>query len=270
MGVEGKVAIVTGASAGIGRAYALALAGAGATVIAAARTLGRADREMPERNTLTEVVRSAEPLPGRIFAQVCDMENEVDIAQAVGQAAANLGRIDVLVNNAGLLWSSDPLDISCEDWDRLMRTNLRGPYLATKHVAPHMMRQRSGSIINITAAAGELAPDKNFKGTLAYAISKAGLNRLSYFMAAELKPYGIAVNSLSPGYVLSDTAAARRPEARAGGKHKPATPEVMGPALLHLAQQSADTLTGQILHTDEFGKSWPVEEHQLTESAGQL
>ena len=237
MGLEGRVAIVTGASAGIGRAYALALAGAGATVIAAARTLGRAESHTPERNTLAEVVRSAESLPGKIFAQVCDMENEVDIARAVAQAAANLGRIDVLVNNAGLLWSSDPLDISCEDWDRLMRTNLRGPYLAIKHAAPHMMRQQSGSIINITAAAGAISPDTNFKGTLAYAISKAGLNRLSYFMAAELKPYGIAVNSLSPGYVLSDTAAAKRPEARAGGKHKPATPEVLGPALLYLAQQ---------------------------------
>jgi NAD(P)-dependent dehydrogenase (short-subunit alcohol dehydrogenase family) len=130
-----------------------------------------------------------------------------------------------------------------------------------------MMRQRSGSIINITAAAGAISPDTNFKGTLGYAISKAGLNRLSYFMAAELKPYGIAVNSLSPGYVLSDTAAAKRPEARPGGKHKPATPEVLGPALLHLAQQRADTLTGEILHTDEFGKSWPIEGRQPTESA---
>jgi 3-oxoacyl-[acyl-carrier protein] reductase len=260
MSLNGKVAIVTGASAGIGRAYALALAGAGATVIAGARTLGRVDGEVPERNTLAEVVKSAEPLPGRVFAHVCDVEREPDIAQMVGQAEVNLGRIDVLVNNAGLLWSSDPLDISCDDWDRLMRTNLRGPYLTIKHAAPYMMHQRSGSIINITAAAGALRPDTNFKGTLAYGISKAGLNRLSYFMAEELRPYGIAVNSLSPGYVLSDTAAAKRPEARTSGKHKPATPEVMGPALLYLAQQTAETLTGQILHTDEFGKSWPAED----------
>jgi NAD(P)-dependent dehydrogenase (short-subunit alcohol dehydrogenase family) len=88
-------------------------------------------------------------------------------------------------------------------------------------------------------------------------VSKAGLNRLSYFIAAELKPYGIAVNSLSPGVVATDTALAARPEAATSGTHKPPTPEVLGPALLCLAQQTSDTLTGQILHTDEFLKSWP-------------
>jgi NAD(P)-dependent dehydrogenase (short-subunit alcohol dehydrogenase family) len=255
--LTGRVAIVTGASAGIGRAYALALAGAGATVVAAARTLGRIDGEAAERNTLVEVVRSAETLPGRVYAQVCDVEVEADVARAVEHTVVNFGRIDVLVNNAGLMWRFDPLDIRVDDWDRLMRTNLRGPYLAIRHAAPHMMRQRCGSIVNITAAAGILTPETNFKGTLAYAVSKAGLNRLSYFMAAELKAFGIAVNSLSPGYVLTDTAAAARPEAKTTGTRKAPSPEVLGPALLYLAGQTAETLTGRILHTDEFGKSWP-------------
>lgn len=257
MGLEGKVAIVTGASAGIGRAYALALAGAGASVIAAARTLGSFDDEEPGRNTLAEVVRSASTLSGRVYAQVCDVEVEDDLERLVDQAVANFGRIDVLVNNAGLMWRFEPLDISCDDWDRLMNTNLRGPYLAIRHAAPHMKRQRSGSIVNITAAAGSLTPNSNFKGTLAYAISKAGLNRLSYFLAEALRPFGIAVNCLSPGYVLTDTAAATSPGPAALGKFKPPTPEAVGPALLYLAQQTAETLTGQILHTDEFQKTWP-------------
>jgi NAD(P)-dependent dehydrogenase (short-subunit alcohol dehydrogenase family) len=258
MELKGKVAIVTGASAGIGRAYALALAGAGATVIAAARTLGRADGAAPARNTLAEVVKTGEALPGRIYAQVCDVEVEADIARLVDQAGANFGRIDVLVNNAGLMTSFAPFGVSCEDWDRVMRVNVRAPYLTIRHVAPYMMRQRSGSIINVTARAGGFMPKGHrAQGTVVYGVSKAGLNRLSYFMAEELKPYGIAVNALSPGIVLTDTALAARPEAKAGTDGKPPTPEVLGPALICLAQQKAETLTGQILHTDDYQKSWP-------------
>jgi 3-oxoacyl-[acyl-carrier protein] reductase len=256
--LDGKIAIVTGASAGIGRAYALALASAGATVVAAARTLGRVDAESPARNTLAEVVKAGEPLPGRIYAQVCDVEVEADLAHTVDQAGANFGRIDVLVNNAGLMPRYDPFDVSCEDWDRVMRVNVRAPYLAIRQVAPYMIRQRSGSIINVTArAAGFMPKGHRAQGTVVYAISKAGLNRLSYFMAEELKPYGIAVNALSPGIVLTDTALAGRPQAKASGEGKPPTPEVLGPAIVYLARQTAESLTGQILHTDEFQKTWP-------------
>jgi len=256
--LNGKVAIVTGASAGIGRAYTLALAGAGATVIAAARTLGRLDGERPARNTLAEVVTAGEALPGRIYAQVCDMELEADIVHMVDQAVVNFGRIDVLVNNAAIM-ASFPLDASCDDWDRVMRTNVRGPYLTIRQVSPQMIRQRSGSIINVTARAASFVSmvSGGPNSLLLYAVSKAALNRLSHFMADELTPYGIAVNALSPGRVLTDTAAAARPEAKTSGTHKPATPEVLGPALVYLAQQTAQTLTGQILETDEFQNSWP-------------
>jgi NAD(P)-dependent dehydrogenase (short-subunit alcohol dehydrogenase family) len=257
MDLKDRTAIVTGASAGIGRAYALALAGAGATVVAAARTLGGPKAEVPARNTLAEVVKAGESLPGTVYAQVCDIDSEGDIARLVDQTAANFGGVDVLVNNAALLWSFDPLDISGDDWEQMMRTNVRGSYLTIRQAAPHMIRRRSGSIINITAASGNFEPTSNHGGMLAYAVSKAALNRLSYFMAAELKPFGIAVNSLSPGRVATDTAIASRPDLVTSGTHKPATPEVLGPALLYLAQQTSDTLTGQILHTDEYQKGWP-------------
>ena len=121
-----------------------------------------------------------------------------------------------------------------------------------------MIRRGAGSIVNITAGAGASTPGSNYPGMLAYAVSKAALNRLSHFMAAELKPHDIAVNSLSPGMVMSESALADRPEAVSAGTHKPATPEVLGPALLYLARQTAHTLTGQVLHTDEFQKSWPT------------
>jgi NAD(P)-dependent dehydrogenase (short-subunit alcohol dehydrogenase family) len=259
MELDGKVAIVTGASAGIGRAYALALAGAGATVVAAARTLGRVDGEALDRNTLQEVVRTGEALPGRIDAQVCDVEIEADVVRMVDQTIANFGGIDVLVNNAALMTTFDPFGVGCEDWDRMMRVNVRGPYLAIRETAPHMIRRGSGSIVNVTARAGGFTSRGNraSDGTLVYAVSKAALNRLTYFMAEELKPYGIAVNALSPGVVATDTVVAAHPELATSDVAKPPTPEVLGPALVHLAQQTAESLTGQILHTDDFQKTWP-------------
>jgi NAD(P)-dependent dehydrogenase (short-subunit alcohol dehydrogenase family) len=257
MKLSGKVAIVTGASAGIGRAYALALAGEGATVVAAARRLGGSEGEAANANTLTTLVKASELLPGRIHAQVCDVAVEADIVRLVEQTVANFGRIDVLINNAAVLSRFDSFDITGAAWDQVMATNVRGPYVAIREVAPHMKRQRSGSIINLTAGAGNLTPQSNYPGMLAYGISKAALNRLSLYMASELKAYGIAVNSLSPGVVASESALRSNPEVATSGTHKPCTPEVMGPAMLFLAQQCAETLTGQILHTDEFQKSWP-------------
>jgi 2-deoxy-D-gluconate 3-dehydrogenase len=255
MDLDGTVAVVTGASAGIGRAYALALAAAGATTIAIARTLGRVDGEPPARNTLEEVVQAGAGLPGRIHAQVCDVEVESEIVRVIGQTAATFGRIDVLVNNAALLWRFDALGVGGEDWDRVMRTNVRAAYLTMREAAPHMIRRRSGSIVNVTAKAA--SPDSHFPGMLVYSVSKASLERLTVFMAHELRPHGIAVNALSPGTVLTDTAAAINPRAATSSTYKPATPEVLGPALVALAQQTADTLTGQILHTDDHPTTWP-------------
>jgi NAD(P)-dependent dehydrogenase (short-subunit alcohol dehydrogenase family) len=263
MELNGKVAIVTGASAGTGRAYALALAGAGATVIAAARSLGRFDGETPQRNTLAEVVQAGDGLTGRIYAQACDLEVEADIARMTEQAVANFGRIDILVNNAGIYPHYPPLAITTAEWDLNMRVNIRGPYLTIRHAAPHMIRQRSGSIINLASGSAEFRPKGHLAhdNLLAYGVSKAGLNRLTTYMAEELKPHAIAVNALSPGAVVTDTFVTSLPDevesVTESGWGKPPTAEVMGPALLYLARQTAETLTGQILHTDEFRKSWP-------------
>ena len=257
MELDGKVAVVIGGSAGIGRAYAWALAGAGATVIAAARSLGKA--AAPERNTLADVVARSRDFGGRVYAQHCDVEREDDIERTIEQTVINFGRIDVLVNNAVLMPMFPALDAPTDVWDRMMRINLRGPYLACRQAARHMIRQKAGSIINITAKAGDLnrwTPYPN-DPTLVYATTKAALNRVTVALADELKPHGIAVNALSPGVVATDTALAATPNLRKLGG-KPDTAEVLGPALLYLAQQTAATLTGQILYTDEFGTAWPA------------
>jgi NAD(P)-dependent dehydrogenase (short-subunit alcohol dehydrogenase family) len=233
----------------------LALAGAGATVIAAARRLG-SGHDPAHASTLTGLAAAAATLPGRVHALRCDVAVEADIVRTIEQAVQSFGRIDILVNNAALMTKFDAFDITGEAWDLYMATNVRGPYLAIRETAPHMKRQRSGSIINITALAGSITPTSNYPGMLPYAVSKAALNRLSYFMAAELRPFDIAVNALSPGAVASESALSVNPNVAQAGTHKPATPDVLGPALVCLARQTAATRTGQSLHTDEYGKSW--------------
>ncbi len=258
MDLTGKVSIVTGASAGIGRAYALALAGAGMTVVAAARRLGGPAGQIDNANSLASLIRAGAGLPGRIHAHACDMESAADVVELVRHTGVNFGRIDVLVNNAAILGKLKTADITSDIFDRYMATNVRGPFLAIREAAAFMKEQGSGSVINISAAVGNMTPTTNFPDYLVYAVSKAGLNRLSYYLAAELKPFNIAVNALSPGVVASESAIRADPGAAYSDRFKPATPEVLGPAMVYLARQSAQTLTGQWLHTDEFGKSWGV------------
>jgi NAD(P)-dependent dehydrogenase (short-subunit alcohol dehydrogenase family) len=253
--LEGKVAIVTGASTGIGRAYALALAGAGASVVALARTLGRIESGKPTPDSLSETVEAGRGLPGQIFAQACDVGDEAQLVGAIDATVTNFGRLDILVNNAAVMRLHETFNVDGEEFDRVMRINVRAPYVAIRQAAPFMIERKSGSIVNITARAGNfLARDDGAHASLCpYGVSKAALNRLSHFMAEELRPHGIAVNALSPGVVKTG---ANRFDMDFPGKE--ATPEVLGPALIHLAQQGADGLTGQILHADEFGKSWPA------------
>jgi NAD(P)-dependent dehydrogenase (short-subunit alcohol dehydrogenase family) len=261
---ENKVVIITGASVGIGRAYALAFAGAGATVIAVARSIG-SGTGAAEPGTLAEVVEASAGLPGRVYALSCDVEVEADIARVALQTAANFGRIDVLINNAGIYPHYDALSITPDEWDLNMRVNVRGPYLMMKHVAPHMIRKKSGSVITLTSASANPLPagHPGNDDLGLYGVTKAAVNRLTTFMAEYLRPHGIAVNAISPGMVYTDTWQNVDPEAvsaaKEAGMGKPPTPEVMGPAMMYLAKQTSQTMTGEIVHTDTFRKTWPAE-----------
>jgi 3-oxoacyl-[acyl-carrier protein] reductase len=262
MRFAGKTAIVTGASTGIGAAYCLALAAEGANVVAAARTVGKVEDGVPTPASLAEVVLNGRDLPGEIVAQACDVASEQDVSRVVDLAMANYGRIDILVNNAAIFPPKKTFAISPETFDQHMHINARGAYLTIKHAAPHMMRQGSGAIVNLTSDAGTFLrkKDSGHPNLMLYALTKATLNRLTTYMAEELREHGIAVNGLSPGGVGTDSWIAKDAKMVAKwtelGLVKACTPEAVGPPMLWLAAQTADSFTGQIVHDRDFGKAW--------------
>lgn len=267
--LSGRVAIVTGASQGIGRAYSRALAQAGATVIATSRSMGApAAGEDPREATLAETVRIAGEAGEDIHAIACDVGQEDQVTRCVEEVIANFGRVDILVNNAATYPEDqpsphyDPIGFTVEEWERYNRVNVIGPYLTIRACAPYMIEQRWGSIINITSGA---ALGVDFKasqyGMLAYVTTKAALNRLSQFFALEFAEHGIAVNALCPGGVVTHSWRGvpkdMQEEMLAAGKCRLPTPEQMGPALLHLARRTDPTFSGHVLSTDDFDIHWP-------------
>jgi 3-oxoacyl-[acyl-carrier protein] reductase len=277
--LAGKTAIVTGASRGIGRMYALALAGAGAKVVVAARTereqaLAAEPAQLPGEyhrgraaavfegalpGTIYETAETIRAAGGRALPVRCDVTNEEDVKAMVAQARAQFGPVDILVNNAGVFARFNYLEVTPEIFDRVFHVNVLGPYLCARHVLPEMIERRSGSIINITTGSRNLANYQLLaaQGIICYTVTKAALNRLTTYLAQEVAPYGVAVNALAPGFVHTGGGEATLPEdynwENPEVDWKPLTLEVVAPALLQLAQQTAETFTGKIVFADEFG-----------------
>jgi len=259
--LSGKVALVTGAAQGLGRAYALALAQAGAKVVASSRSMG-APRpgERPGEATLADTVRISIEMGTPVHAAVCDVGSEEQINRTVDETIGNFGRIDILVNNAATYPAHyspdffDPFVWTKEVWLQYFDINVVGPYMLIKAVAPYMKEQRSGSIINISSTAAH-RDDVAHDGLLGYATSKAALIRLSAFFASELAPWGIAVNALCPGTVITGAWRSASPAdleaARKSGSTE-ATPEAVGPYITHLAKQTAEGLSGQFVQAVKF------------------
>jgi NAD(P)-dependent dehydrogenase (short-subunit alcohol dehydrogenase family) len=252
MSLDGKVVLLTGGSKGIGRAYVTAFVQEGAKVIALAR--GFSDPE------------TSAPLPlenGQVLRWPCDLQDEQGLVRTVARAVAQFGRIDVLVNNAGMFPHHQTLGTAGRDWDQMMEVNVRGAYLMIREVAPLMAAQGAGSIVNMSSSSAfhtEIGTPGH-DGLLAYGVSKAAVDRLTDYLGQELAPSGIAINALRPGGVLTD--AWREADAHAyaaaleTGKGKLCVPEVVGPPMLCLAQQTPETMTGAVVHAREFGITWP-------------
>ena len=238
---------MTGASRGLGREIARAYAVEGASVVLCARAVsptGLAGTAQGE----AQKIRAA---GSEALAVACDVADEGQVEAMVEEVAGRYGRIDILVNNAGLMIPSEPfLDIDPERWDQSMTINVRGPYLTSRHVAPVMIKQGGGRIINVGSGA---AVNHRAGGTV-YCSSKAALHMLSYCLAEELREHDIAVNILDPGPLKSEGSSVI-PWTKHDW-HIRLTPEEAAPSAVALALKDNRTFTGQLVRTRELGKTW--------------
>ena len=246
--MAGMVAVVTGGSRGLGRAIAKEFAREGAKVVAGARPQSPTGLT----GTVAETVADIQAQGGEAVEIPCDVSEEGQVKAMVQQTMERYGRIDVLVNNAGLMVLGHTiLEIDPDSWDQLVAVNVRGPYLVCRAVLPIMMEQKRGSIINIGSGMGE---DHKVGGGVLYSSSKAALHMFSYCLADEVEEHNIAVNILSPGGLKSEGSAAI-PWTQ-GDWHTRVEPEAVGPCAVYLALQDARSFTGQLVNRADFGKTW--------------
>lgn len=246
--MDGMVAIVTGASRGLGRAIAREYAREGASVVICARSQSPTGLT----GTLDETAHDIRNAGGDVLAIDCDVTNADAVNQMVRRASDRYGKIDVLFNNAGTMVLGETImEIDPDRWDQLMRVNVNGPYLCSRAVLPIMMEQRRGSIINIGS---RMATDPNQGGGVLYSASKAAVHMFTYCLANEVRDYNIAVNVLSPGALRSEGSAAIPWTQR--DWHERVDPSVVGPCAVYLALQDASTFTGQLAFRADFGTTW--------------
>jgi len=233
--MDARIALVTGASRGIGKACALALGAAGYKLVLAARALDK-------------LQETATAIGGRTFIVEMDLANSDSIAAGIAKAAKEFGRIDILVNNAGVTKDGLAVRMKKADWESVLNTNLSGSFYATQQVLPGMMRERWGRIVNISSVVGE----RGNPGQANYVASKAGLIGLTKSLAQEVGSRNITVNAVAPGFIATDMThvlteelkqkmIAETPLKRMG------TPEDIAAAVKFLVSDEAGFITGHVL-----------------------
>lgn len=245
--LEGRTAIVTGGAKGIGRHYSQALAEAGARVMVADIADGM--------DVAADIVKACGK--GSAVSASFDVSDEQSIKGLVAETMTQFGRIDILVNNAAVYSTLTPRNFDEWDagtWDKVMAVNVRGPWLMVRHVVPHMKAQGSGKIINI----GSGTFYKGVPRMLPYVVSKGAIMAFTRALSRELGPHGIAVNTLTPGFILSDTGLVnskhveeeRIPVRNSRAFKRDAYPDDLLGALLFLSSSDSDFVTGQSLVVD--------------------
>jgi 3-oxoacyl-[acyl-carrier protein] reductase len=238
MTLEGRVALVTGASQGIGHAIAIKLASAGASVAVAARN----------QEKLNEVAQQIMTAGGKAAAFQLDVADEEQIKSVFKAVLAHFGKIDILVNNAGITRDQLVMRMKRADWDAVLNTNLTSAYLCTQQVISSMLKQRWGRIINVTSIFGQIGQ----AGQANYASSKAGLIGLTKAVARELGSRNITCNAVAPGFIETSMTAVLSEELReAALKMIPlgriGTVEDVANAASFLASEEASYITGHVL-----------------------
>ncbi len=238
----GRVAIITGASRGIGRAIALALARAGWKIVVAAKSVSSTEKLPGSIHTVAAEIEAlgAEALPVQV-----DVREAEQIDALAARTLERFGRIDVLVNNAGALHWASLLDTPAKRFDLVMSVNARAACLASRAVLPSMIQQRWGHVINMSPPLDlSMVP-----GRIAYSISKLGMTLLTLGLAEEMKGHNVAVNSLWPVTIIESQASINF------GMGKPETwrkPDILADCVLRIVQKEPATLTGQTLLDEDF------------------
>jgi citronellol/citronellal dehydrogenase len=251
--LDGAVAVVTGASRGIGKALAIGLAAEGAKVVCAARSSDRRAGELP--GTVERTAMAIEESGGTALPVRCDIGVPSDISRLIDVTLKTWKRVDVLVNNAMTptrdLWR----DVSLESWDLSMRVNVRSLFVMAKAACPVMEEVGGGSIINISSGAADPRVRGVPPGYLTYSVAKAALERFTTALAEEVADSGIAVNALRPGAVKTETSVHELGEDFDWSGWS--QPDAVVPAVVYLAKQRSDGITGRILDSTHYGISWP-------------
>jgi len=238
--LAGKVAIVTGASRGIGRAIAIRFAAEGARVVV---------NYVAGADDAAQVVREIEERGSDAIAVQADVSSSGDVQRLVGQAMERFGQVNVLVNNAGVMFTKPMLETTEEEWDLTIDVNLKGAYLCSKAVVPIMIGQQGGSIINMSSNSGLYHPSA--MRFTEYVVSKAGMNGLTKAMALAFGPH-VRVNAICPGWIRTDMVEQIDPAVQQRILDETAlgrwgTPDDIAGAAVFLASADADFITGELL-----------------------
>ncbi len=238
--LAGKVAIVTGASRGIGRAIALRFADEGAKVVV------NYEARAADAAAVVDAIKAA---GGDAIAVAADVSSKADVDRLVAETMAHYGRIDILSNNAGIMVAKGVLETTEEEWDRTIDVNLKGAYLCSKAVAPIMIGQEGGTIVNMSSNSGLYHPSA--MRFTEYVVSKAGMNGLTKAMALALGPH-ITVNAICPGWIRTEMVEDTDPAIvqrilDETALHRWGTPDDVAGCAVFLASAEASFITGELL-----------------------
>jgi citronellol/citronellal dehydrogenase len=258
--LDGKVAVVTGASRGIGQTIAELFASEGAKVVCAARTVAEGDHRMLE-GSLNRTVQNIIDAGGQTAMVQANVSEEDDCVKLIDEAKATFGPVDVLINNAALNYYIPIVDYPTSRWVRSFAVNVHGPFILSKLVLPDMIQRNSGAIVNISSGAA-VGPgrgpyeDQAVRGGTMYGASKAALERFSQGLAQEVSAHNIAVSALSPSQVVPTPGTVFHKLVDGMDDPRGESPELMARAALLLASEGASKINGRVTYSQQILKEF--------------
>ncbi|AWN23795.1 3-oxoacyl-ACP reductase [Deinococcus irradiatisoli] len=241
--LDGKTAVVTGATRGLGRAFARALAEAGANIVLVGR----------DASAAAEVEAELAELGTRTLTVLADVTRRAEAERMLSASLDVFGQVDILINNAGTCVHRPALEVSDEEWRQVMNVNLDGLWIASQVFGRHMVERGGGNIVNIGSISALIVNRPQWQP--GYNASKAAVHQLTKSLAAEWAPHGVRVNALAPGYIKTEMAPVDQPQFQRhwiedAPQQRYATPDELGPAIVFLASDASAFMTGSVLVID--------------------